>query len=451
MAFEVFGSWWAPGADADKVSGVLRMRDFQQPELELVGSHFGFGRSEKPRKTQPGSDGADAVPLILGEVLDFGPVSLFGCRDAGFTGMGGTGGSVLFRAEYATLGGGLWLSSRDEKHFRRIELIVPALAEMIGDRPIRNNDPNYFGLFNGDEVHLTIDDCRKEWPGPDVSVSWEYKRSGTSAPGRVVVESEPAVVFTSRHPKSLSFWFDNWIWPTQKLILLATGQSPAVSRVDGYHRKHLGDRDYFNARSQIFFPAIGERDDTAQKDHRSPTLTADHIIRSRATMANLLTNVIETEETHPLFTSLILGCLGTPDRPLRNRLLDVTSGLEAFDSVANPVTDTERESHAAAYEAVLRTLSSTETAQRRFARQHLRKSPDSSLEQRIHRLMKQSGFDPKVEPTPNAIATTRNLVAHGKAIDQPQLKAVYERTLDLARIVLFNELGVEPRHGPPQR
>ena len=78
MAFEVFGSWWVPGADFDKVSGVLRMRDFQQPELELVGSHFAFGRSEKPRKTQPGSDRAAAVPLILGEVLDFGPVSLFG-------------------------------------------------------------------------------------------------------------------------------------------------------------------------------------------------------------------------------------------------------------------------------------------------------------------------------------------------------------------------------------
>ena len=112
-------------------------------------------------------------------------------------------------------------------------------------------------------------------------------------------------------------------------------------------------------------------------------------------MANLLTNVIETEETHPLFTSLILGCLGTPDRPLRNRLLDVTSGLEAFDSVANPVNDAERKSHTAAYEAVLQILSSIEPAQRRFVRQHLRKSPDSSLEQRLHRLMKESGFDPR--------------------------------------------------------
>ncbi len=434
------GEWWTPGKESDRSAGTLALEPFSDPKVELLGSVNGLGHSRSSNKRR-----AEPRPVVHGETATHGVVSLFDLREAGWhIPIGRPGGSTSFWARLAVLGGRVWLNSLDEKHIRRVRLSIPALGGPLGTLPYYGDGDHPLRLFESEDLRLQFHDSSLSWDETGTKVRWAFNQTRTIDPNHSEVSAvaEPVVEFMSTYPKSLREWLDDWIRPTQQLILLTGLESPAITKGQAWHRRHLTTEDHRGRTLTIHYDAVGPAN---PRPSVRPTGSIDaSTLLGGASMNSTLRKVSLVESQHPLFLSALLQSLAdSTTRPERNRLLDITAALEAFHASAFTEDPQRSEEHQELRAAVLAALVD-QPRLRQFARRRIPKSRQPSLERRLTELMRSVDFDTRADPSPAQIARARNLVAHGELVDPRELNASVERCIGLGRAVLFNHVGLAP-------
>jgi hypothetical protein len=157
------------------------------------------------------------VPILLGRVDRVGFITLLGCRPWGARYGAGTTGSYRINHLLA----GVHLNGPAERFVRRVELEIPSLALVFGDRPVE------FGRVPTSRtrtMQVKVDPRRLVWKDDEVTIEFQYIWNVRHGELGLDITMSPQVYLSSRVSQSFDWWFTQWLVPLSQLIQVTSGE-----------------------------------------------------------------------------------------------------------------------------------------------------------------------------------------------------------------------------------
>jgi hypothetical protein len=431
-----YGMWWDPTDPENTVAGLLSWESLRSPTLSLLDAPARMWAGTDLASGQGVDFGEQPVPMLHGKLADKGIVTLLDCR---FFGMS-LGRTSTHRLRIGKVLTGTLLHARDEAFVRRMEVELPALEALLGAYPVH---PVRYPTTQSRQIRLTLDHRQQSWKEGTTEITWEYQCSTSVRPTSTRVEMTPTLVLTNSAPKSLDYWIDEWVGPTNQLMTVATGAKSNPRSVTVWVKKNLTPAERHTTGISLWAQGVGEHEYQYRRDE--VLLRAPQIDLNPKGLPDVIRQTRRLSADHDVFLSLLAGVINYSDRPMRNRYLDLTSGLEAYHSQVHGVgpisVDTFKAKRKAAIDAVA--SARLDLADRRFIQRWLLSRPSYSLEDRLRRLATDVGVLKRWTIDAQQMSALRNDVAHGKtAVDLQLLRGAYDQARDLARRVVLRELGI---------
>lgn len=421
MTQTLFGTWWNPEHPNQRWSGKLTWEPPFSPELELLDApfHTSFGQEHVP-------------PMLLGRVDRVGYITLLGCRPWGAHYGAGTTGN--YRISHVLVGAHLNMSA--ERFVRRVELEVPALALVLGGRPV---DFGHQPTSRTRTMRVNVDRRRLVWKDDEVEIKFHYIWSVRHEELGLDITMSPYVYLSSRTSQSFDWWFTQWLLPLSQLIQVMSGEMFRAKRVGLWMKKGITRMERAAERIEVWQSGT---DPQATVDFRSaerrqvPSLVTGHQLAFMPLLEVLRNG--RSDERHEVFSGLLTSAMIHRDRPLRNRYLDAVTAIEAHDYAIHGEGPIERatfqERRAAAVSAV------TDPASKRFVKSWMPRKSGFSLADRLERTRTALRLD--WEQSASTMARVRNDIAHGNAHpDSRILEACFQQALLAARLLALDDVG----------
>lgn len=381
-----------------------------------------------------GFDDDDVVPLLHGEVDRFGWMSLLGCRRAGL--FWGTAATQMYRARHALTG--VHLGSASESAFRRIELDVPSVAVLLGDRPIQ---PKSRPTSRTKVMRLRIDDRVHRWRGHGVDVEFSYWWTAQESGLGIDVHMVPHIEITSSKQRSFDYWFEEWLVPLSNFVHVATALPFRPRAIRLWQKKHLTRAERDTQSVSLWMagidPATAHGFPDLDPRYFRPVITD----LRRLDIHDVVRRASRSRSHHEVFYDLLSSAMVTSDRPMTNRYLDVITALEAFDSSGRGRGPGDPDDFKRRRSSALAAVADPEA--KRFLGRWTARLSNYTLEQRLTRLHALVGPD-TLEHDTSVMAKLRNDIAHGNAHpDHYTLSACFGQALRMARRLALAEMGVD--------
>lgn len=426
MASEsLYGVFWTPERPDEKMAGHLTWEPPYAPRLEIL----------EPRESLGAFDINETVPMIVGDVPRFGWMTLLDCEYAGMQ-FGGLASTRTFRVAPAI--SRVRLDDPSEPFARRIEMDIPALALLLGRDPIRWKKPL---SGRSREARLTLEDRRRTWRTEGVDVQAWY--SWRVAPDELGVDLRmvPQVYLSSATSRPFSYWLEEWLVPLTVFLQVATARPARPRSVGLWTKKGITRMERSSNRLHLWSAGI---DPDAVADFRRSDMNVSSALISieqleDASIHEVLKRTIRLVRDHEVFWSLLAFVLDEPERPMRNRYLDVIAAVEAYDSRKHGIGPIDVDRYKAERKSALKAVEDP-TAQK-FLKRWVRGRSEFSLEDRLRRSAKTVGATWKVDAA--TMAEVRNNIAHGNAHpDGYLLRDCYAQALGVARQLALAEMGL---------
>lgn len=434
-----YGTWWDPADPDNKVAGQLTWEHLKSPELSLLDPPMRMWAGRDLAAGEAMGIGDQFVPMLHGMLADRGGVTLLSCQFGGMK----LGRTSTHRLRVGRVLTGVWLDEPDEAFARRVDAEFPALAGLLGEYPVR---PVKWPRGGSGQLRVKVDDRRLSWRAGDVEASWLYKWSSSVGTTDANFRMIPTVELTSSSPRSLGYWFDEWLIPINQLLTAATGakSNPAVVRV--WMKKNLTKTERPTLAIPVWSRGVGEHD--YEFDRHRVLMRAGAIDLNPGGLPDVLRRMVSLGLEQEVFLDLLTSTINYSDRPVRNRYLDLTSGLEAYHTQRHGIAALSPEAFKAQRKEAIDALSvaGVEATARKFIKRWMPTKPGRSLEERLRVLAKEVGLLDGWTVDPGRMAGLRNDVAHGNTgLDHAALDTAYEQAFDLARRLVLHELAiVEP-------
>jgi hypothetical protein len=427
-----FGDWWITSKPDQTISGELEWEALHAPTLTLLNPPVELLRMNN---TEGGPPGERFVPMLHGMLSGSGAVTLVGCHERGFQ-IGETSTYRFFVDEVLI---GIWLSDPAERFARRVEIELPILEAVLGPHPIGNT----IVPSDARDMHLSLDERAHTWTNGEHQIEVAYHWLIQNSALTTTVNMRPVVTLTSRYPKSLAHWRDQWLEPLNRLLQIASGSKSNPTKVEMWQKKHLSKMERHERRVVLRTGGVGPNEHSYFR--HQILVTIDDLREHPSGLPGILESVNELKTEHEVFIDLLTGVIAYQDRPLTNLFLDVVASLEAFHSHKYGMGPIPVSAFKTARRAARQAIrdASVEKEHERFIDRWMPTRPFHPLQQRLLQLMKAVSWE---NPSPAAraeeLAQLRNDVAHGNAPpDYWTLKNAYDDVLQLARKVALNEVG----------
>ncbi len=430
-----YGLWWDPQSPDRKVAGRLSWDRLGAPELELLDPTTPMWAGEQ-LVDGVYNFGTQWVPMLHGRLADKGAVTLLGC------GYGGAKFGVTevqkLRVGRALIG--VLLEEPEERFIRRAELHMPALAQLLGDYPVR---PSKWPTRRTRKVQVDLEDRKLEWQSGDVEATVLYKFTGRQSTTSTSFEMIPTLELTSSTPKSLGYWLSEWVAPTNTLIETATGTKSSPASIHVWWKKNLSPLERAGGRIPVWMAGVGDHDHSYERE--LILMSAAAINLNPGGLPDVLGRMRTLADEQEVFLDLLTATINSVDRPIRNRYVDLTSALEAFHSRRYGVSSISKEDFASrrsdALDAVA--LAGTEAAHQKFLKKWVPRRPSTSLEARLRRLAKDVDVLGSWTVPPGRMAQLRNDIAHGNAlVGGTELRTAFDQAFNLSRRLVLHEIGI---------
>jgi ApeA N-terminal domain 1 len=417
----LFGTWWNPEHPDQRWSGKLTWEPPHAPELELLDApfHTGFGQEQ-------------LVPMLLGRVDRVGYITLLGCRSWGARYGAGTTGN--YRINHVLTG--LHLTGPAERFVRRVELEVPALALVLGGRPV---DFGHIPTSRTRTMRVKVDRRRLVWKDDEVEIEFQYIWNVRHGELGLDITMSPQVYLSSRKSQPFDWWFTQWLVPLSQLIQVMSGEMFRAKRVGLWMKKGITRMERAAERIDVWQSGT---DPEATVDFRSserrqvPPLVTGHQLALLPLLEVLRSG--RRDSQHEVFSGLTASAMIYRDRPLRNRYLDAITAIEAHDYTEHGEGPVERTTFKERRTAALSGV--TDPAAKLFVNRWMQRRSSFSLEQRLER----TRTAPRLnwEQSAGTMAQLRNDIAHGNAHpDSWSLEACFHQALLAARLLALNDVG----------
>lgn len=429
----IYGYWWAPESPDQRVAGHLTQVPRRAPKLSLLDA--------PPEMWAPGDGGwaiplgqQSRIPMLHGRTADMGGGTLLDCTWSGLH-VSQTQTTTFVVGHYIS---GLLLDRPDEACFRRVQVVLPALEGILGTRPLRLKA---WPRAQSKNLNWTFNRAKQSWKVGEIEATWEYAPAiGVGRTGGEM-EMRPLLTVTSSTPKPYMFWIQDWLYPVNHFLQIATGaqsnpESLTVWLKKNYRTAAEREAEGLTVRSK----GIGEHE-YDYKEHQVLVRASD-VQNHPNGLPGVVRESARLHREQEVFVDALHGVLTNADRPLHNKLLDVVSGLEAYHGRLHgqgPVSETAfKAKKKEALEAVKTT--GLPPAHRKFIKRWLPGRSSYSLEERLHGLAEEVGVLERWSMSPQDLAKVRNSVAHGTDVEGAQLREAYEQAVDLARRLVLKEL-----------
>lgn len=417
----LFGAWWSPDRPDQQWSGKLTWEPPHAPELELLDApfHTGFGH--------------EVVPMLLGRVDRVGGITLLGCRPWGARYGAGSTGS--YRINHVLTG--LHLDDPTERFVRRIELEIPALALVLGDRPVvLGRRPT----SRTRTMQVKVQRRRLVWKDDEVEIEFQYIWNVRHGELGVEITMSPQVYLSSRVSQSFDWWFTQWLIPLSQLIQVVSGELFRAKSVGLWMKKGISRMERTTERVHVWQSGT---DPEATVDFRAserrqipPLVTFTQL--AGVPLLEVLRNGRWDSDQREVFYGLMASAMVYWDRPLRNRYLDAITALEAHDYAEHGEGPIERVSFKERRAAAMSSV--TDRTAKQFLNTWTPRRSGYPLEQRLERTRVALRLDWKLNAA--TMAKLRNDIAHGNAHPDTQtLEACFEQALNATRLLALDDVG----------
>lgn len=418
------GLWWTPGNEAEPFPGTLTLLDRRMPTLAVFDAPSSALGTSAP------------VPAIHGKVEGIGPLSLIGCTWGGMHLAGTQTHKLRVRAAVT----GWFLDGPDDKAFRRMEAVVPALGGLLGltGHPIRRPGPR------SQQMTISTDTRRRTWKSSStgVTATFEFVRSWEQLATGTKIQMIPSISLKHRSPQSADFWLFKWLLPLIQLLELGCGHQVNPDSVSLWDLSSERGLKRERSRARVYMRGVGSGD---EPDTEEALFQVDQIDSDPEAVATIVERLPALEDEQSVFFSLLGEAMRSPDRPLRNRFVDVVSALEAFHSVRFGRGPIDAQTFKAARKRVINAVRSSDvsTQDAKFVAKWLEPGSRFRLAHRIQALATTCGVDSKSwDVSVDEVVRLRNDVAHGVADPNgARLKQAFSQVLDLARRLALFEVG----------
>ena len=433
-----YGMWWVPGDPNNRVSGQLTWEALQPPTLSLLDPPTGMWAGAGFEEGQSLTFEEVFVPMLHGTLADSGVVTLLDCSFGGLN----LGATFTPRLRVGSALLGVWLDAPDEAAFRRVEIDLPGLEAMLGANPVR---PVRKPTNRSHQVRLTLDDRRHFWKEGATEVTWEYRWLMSVNNMATQVEMIPIMILTNSKPKSLGYWLEEWIIPTNQLLTIATGAKSNPRSVTSWVKKASPTAQATGIK--LWRQGVGAHNYESRP--QLALLRAGTINLNPGGLPEVIRRVRQLSTDHDIFLSLLAGVINIPERPMRNRYLDLMSGLEAYHSQVYGIGPMSLDAFTEKRKSAVESTKTVSSADRSFIKRWLLTRPNHSLEYRLRQLASKVGILESWDIDPASMGGLRNDIAHGNTdIDYQILKNAYDQALDLGRRVALFELGIVDSGSP---
>jgi hypothetical protein len=326
-----------------------------------------------------------------------------------------------------------------EPFFRRVELDVPTLAFLLGPNPVEFKKR----LSNRSrEARLTIDSRRRGWTADGVEFEAHYNWGVNHDELGVDLRMTPRIQLSSSTSRSFRYWCDEWLVPLNAFLQIATARVSRPNGVALWTKKHITPLERSTSSLDVWTAGI---DPSAVAEFRlsdgrrtDPLVSIEQL--EGVSIHEVLQRTKQFTEQQEVFCSLLMSTLTDSGRPLRNRYLDITAALEAYDSrvhgegpVAVDEFKTQRKEALAAV---------GDPAAKKFLRRWALGRSSFSLEDRLRRAATTAGVTWQHDAT--TMAKVRNDIAHGNAHPSgPLLRDCFEQAFDVARRLALLAMGLD--------
>jgi hypothetical protein len=423
-----YGHWWDPAFPSEKISGQLMWEPLRAPRLSLLEPPPDFWRRSHDATGR-------AVPMLHGRLANWAAVTLLDCTWSGMN----IGASLTQMLRLDTVLMGVWLKAPDEVFIRRVKVRWPALRAMLGDYAISFDRLPSRRMR---QIRFKIDPKRLEWSDGDIAVSFEYDFPLSSSPTSATVEAAPVVLLTSTRPWSYQWWRKEWLVPLNDFMVIVTGIKSNPQSMRLWERKNLR-RDGSDVPIGVVSQGVGDHD--YRPDKGAVLVTASDLRDQPKHIHDVLRRFKELKEQHPVFLELLIDVANYPDRPLRNRYLDVVSSLEAYHTQEHGLGPIDEANYKERRKNILEATGSAglSASDTRFLKRWLAPRSSFSLENRLRDLAKGSSSHARWKVSPEGMAKLRNSLAHGNAgIAEEELQDAYDQAFVLGRRTVLHRLGL---------
>ena len=169
----------------------------------------------------------------------------------------------------------------------------------------------------------------------------------------------------------------------------------------------------------VWTQGVGEHE--YEYEQRRVLMTAGEIDLNPKGLPDVIRQTRRLATDHDVFLTLLSGVITYSDRPLRNRYLDLISGLEAYDAQLHGVGPMALDTFKAKRKAAIDAIASAglDSADRQFIKRWLQSRSSYSLEDRLRRLAEKVGVLPGWTVSAQRMGNLRNDVAHGNTGADP--------------------------------
>ncbi len=426
-----FGLWWEPHTPTAKVSGQLSQEPRRFPELSLVNPPDDMWAGPALAAGGVVGLGDHAIPIVHGET-DQGGMTLLDCHQAGLQ----WNAAMTHRFRVACAIEGVWLDAPDEKFIRRVEVELPALEALLGpglamDRPTRRTS----------RLTIRTADRRFKWRDGEIEITWEYKWTANAGDTAVDIRTAPRVTLTSRSPRALDYWVTEWLNPMNQLCAIAAGGKSNPRSLSVWMKKNVRSVERATTELPVWMRGVGDHE--YEFDRFEVLFGASTIDGTTGGLPSVLSATRRLTDDHPVFLGLLSDVLSNPDRPLRNRYLDMTAAIEAYDAQVRGLGPVPEATFKAARRRALIAATGIDSVDIKFLKRWVPRRSHYSLEARLDHVRRSVDGSITWGVKANRMAALRNDIAHGNPVtSQAELSTAFDQAFRLARLIVMSEVGI---------
>ncbi len=425
MAESIYGVWWTPKDKRRKVPGHLTWNPPYRPTLDLLD----------PPESFWSEDHFAPIPIVLGDVARHGYMTLLNCRPGGLN----IGLTTTHSLQVGSAITRVWLDDPSDAYFRRVEADIPVLALLLGARPIRFKKR----LSNRSrQARLDLDDRHHAWTADGVTIEVLYNWRVHELDLGVNLEMIPQVYLSSATSRTFDYWLSEWLVPLNMLLQLAAARTSRLRSVSLWSKKNIKPIERAVGRIEVWTAGVDPEEATVAFRHPDRQLSDPLVSIGQLSVAPLHQVLQRTKtfaDEHAVFWGLMSSAFTDLERPLRNRYLDITAALEAYDSRMHGEGPMDVDTYKDERKSALETM--TDPAAKKFLKRWVRGRSEYSLEERLRRSA--AATSTNLSHDAATMAKVRNDIAHGNAHpDSSLLEECFDQGLAVARRLAIKELGL---------
>lgn len=439
------GWFWHPDEPERKLHGEFRVDPAGWIRVELLQKPSDF----EVAATEPDLvDWKHDLSIVHGKSARLGALTLLAGEPGGFDFRSPREANSVYFFRHLTWGEA-YLEEADEAFFRRIEVQLAGLGAMLPSNPL---DLSVDSDGSSTAFTARLNHHEQCWVSPGKVVTWRRvpiaSQEDSATTNEFSLSTTTALRIDVEEPRSFAQMLEEFIWPTMQLVTLAVGEDPKASGIVGWDGEY-GGRERSLKAMNVWTSGVA---------NRAPSWTPDAAFLAYGVswetmeIQEVLNNVRRINEDYPLLVSMTIGVSSLPDRPARNRYLDLISGLESYHSIRYGHGDLPIDDHRRIRSEILERITSTgelDATEGKFLKQHLATRPSKALHRRLADLYAQLEVPMTERIGVEAMAELRNSIAHGERIDATFLRTAYHAAEEIARKILLDEIGVD--WSPPDR